>query len=483
MNSYDATILIIEDDQAIAASLAKALGGEGYEPHIENRGDTGLEAALRENYDVVVVDLKLPGIEGMELVEKLHAAKPLTPVILMTAFGNTAIAIEATKQGAFDYVVKPFQISNFLEIISKAVTTRRKSADRIVMREPIVGEQSLVGESPAMLEIYKEIGRLARTPLTVLIQGETGSGKELVARAIYQHSDRADKPFLSVNCAAIPETLLESELFGHERGSFTGADARRIGRFEQADKGTLFLDEIGEMTPGTQAKLLRVLQDQSFQRLGGKETISVDVRVIAATNRDLAQAVQDGRFREDLYYRLSVAVIKIAPLRQRREDLAILVSYFLKRYGGELGFPEASITSGAMLKLEGLSWPGNVRQLENVVRKAILLSRGFPINETHVEEAVGSSSLVAEDQSSISHFVAELLDRVVKGQGSNVIEPLFERVEKELYTQAFKAAQGNQVRAARWVGVSRPTIREKFVKYALITEKPERGRPRKHRVI
>lgn len=469
-------LLLIEDDKGISSSLSKALRSESYQVDIEDRGDSGLERALGDDYDVIVVDLKLPGLNGLDLVKELHIKKPLTPVILMTAYGTTGTAIEATKQGAFDYVVKPFDVSNFIEIISNAANTSRKSSQRIVMGESQPKDQSLVGESPVMMEIYKEIGRLAQAPLNVLIQGETGTGKELVARAIYQHSNRSSKQFLSVNCAAIPETLLESELFGHERGAFTGAETRRIGRFEQANEGTLFLDEIGEISMSTQAKLLRVLQENAFQRLGGKETLSVNTRVIAATNVDLARAVEEGRFREDLYYRLSVGVIRIPSLRERKEDIKVLVSYFLRRYSVELGFPDASITSAALTELERQAWQGNVRQLENVIRKAILLSRGFPITDSHTLEAIDSSTLVKDDLHSVGQFIGELLDRVMKGELPCVITPLTEHVERELYTQVFKAAKGNQVRAAKWVGVSRPTIREKFVKYGLMQDKPARER-------
>src|SRR5438105_5037908 len=265
--------------------------------------------------------MKLPGMNGLELVRELHGAHPRLPIILITAHGTTETAIEATKSGAYDYLLKPFDMPEFIELVEKALASRRLMNETIELGESTMGAGALIGNCRAMQSIYKEIGRIASKPVNVLIRGETGTGKELIARAIYQHSDRAKAPFIAINCAAIPETLLESELFGHERGAFTGADLRRIGRFEQADHGTIFLDEIGDMTPGTQVKLMRVLQERSLQRLGGKDTIKVDVRVIAATHHNLEAAIREKQFREDLYYRLSVVVITLPPLRQRKEDL------------------------------------------------------------------------------------------------------------------------------------------------------------------
>src|SRR5262245_14288625 len=318
-------ILLIEDDPGITITLQRLLAGEGHEVVVEKRGDSGLARARAEDCDVVLCDLKLPGLSGLDLVRELHEAKPRLPIILMTAHGTTETAIEATKRGAFDYLLKPFEMPELLEVVSKALMTSRLMSEPVNVGTPGVRGDTLIGSSRGMQEIYKEIGRVAMKPVNVLIRGETGTGKELIARALCQHSDRAGAPFIAINCAAIPETLLESELFGHERGAFTGADARRLGRFEQASGGTLFLDEIGDMTLGTQVKLMRVLQEKCIQRLGGKETIPVDVRVVAATHRDLEAAIQQKQFREDLYYRLSVVVLALPPLRQRREDIPELV--------------------------------------------------------------------------------------------------------------------------------------------------------------
>src|SRR6266516_6874108 len=285
-------ILLIEDDASIVGGLKKELQVEGYEVTVAERGDNGLAQAKAQPFDVVITDLKMPGLSGLELVEQLHATKPKLPIILVTAFGTTETAIEATKLGAYDYLLKPFDMAELLDLVAKSVACNRLMSEPVEMGEARPNQSAIVGNSRAMQAVYKEIGRVAATAVTVLIRGETGTGKELVARAIYQHSGRAAQPFIAVNCAAIPETLLESELFGHDRGAFTGAHTRRIGRFEQADRGTIFLDEIGDMSLPLQQKLLRVLQEKTIERVGGKDIIPVDARVIAATHRDLGAAVQ-----------------------------------------------------------------------------------------------------------------------------------------------------------------------------------------------
>jgi DNA-binding NtrC family response regulator len=333
---------------------------------------------------------------------------------------------------------------------------------------PGAGREVLIGQSPAMQAIYKEIGRVASKPVNVLIRGETGTGKELIARALYQHSERAAAPFIAINCAAIPETLLESELFGHERGAFTGAESRRIGRFEQADHGTIFLDEIGDMTPGTQVKLMRVLQEKCVQRLGGKETIQVDVRVVAATHRDLETAIRQKQFREDLYYRLSVVVITLPPLRSRREDIPDLVRYFLEKYGPELGNPEPSILPEAMDFLQAQSWPGNVRELENVVRKALLAAQTYTINVDHLRTALNKSGgLSYPPSTSLGEYIDELLAAARRGEIADVHARLLEATERELFQHAINQAQGNQAKASRWLGISRITMKAKLVQFGL----------------
>src|SRR5262245_27482757 len=362
-----ANILLIEDDRSTASALQKVLQDEGYAVTVAARGDAGLREASQRPCDLVITDLKLPGMSGMELIAQLHAAKPKLPIIMMTAHGTTETAIEAMKLGACEYLVKPFEADELLDLAASAVASARRMSETVEIGENHSAERAIIGNSRVMQNIYKEIGRVAATPVTVLIRGATGTGKELVARAIYQHSDRADKPFIAVNCAAIPETLLESELFGHERGSFTGAHARRIGRFEQAQGGTILLDEIGDLSSNTQAKLLRVLQEKCIHRLGGDELIPVDVRMLAATHRDLDAAIQEKEFREDLFYRLSVVTIALPPLCERAEDIPDLVRFFIRLYAKDLGVENPSIQPDAIGWLQSHKWPGNVRELENVI--------------------------------------------------------------------------------------------------------------------
>ena len=464
-------ILLIEDDTAIAGGLRRVLGRSGYEVTILTRGDEGLKQAGRDHFDVVLTDFKLPGLSGLELVAQLHAAKPLLPVIVMTAHGSTETAIEATKLGAYDYILKPFDVEELLDLVNEAATTSRLASEPVEMGATISIHDAIVGNSRAMQALYKEIGRIAAKPLTALIRGETGTGKELIARAIYQHSNCLGKPYIAVNCAAIPETLLESELFGHERGSFTGAETRRIGRFEQAHQGTIFLDEIGELTPNTQSKLLRVLQEKSIQRLGGREYIPLDIRVIAATNRDLEQAMADKKFREDLYYRLSVIVIHVPPLRERREDISLLIQYCLRRYAGELGVTNPAMSSEASSFLTEQPWPGNVRELENVVRKAMLLARGYKISLDDVRDALQKPELLASaTHQSVNNYVGEVLRAAARGEITDARNVIVETVERELYAQALRQAAGNLTRAAKWLGVTRVTMREKLTAFGLRSE-------------
>jgi nitrogen regulation protein NR(I) len=461
-----AKILLIDDDPGIIDTLSRVLADEGYEVIVESRGDDGFARAVKESFNVVIADLKLPGLNGLELVRRLHMAQPRLPIVLVTAFGTTQTAIEATKYGAYDYLLKPFEIQNLLDLISRAVRSNRLMSEPVTLGEPGRARDAIVGQSAAMQDIYKAIGRIAAKPVNVLIRGETGTGKELIARAIYQHSDRSNAPFIAINCAAIPETLLESELFGHERGAFTGATAQRIGRFEQADRGTIFLDEIGDMTLGTQVKLLRVLQEKCLQRLGGRETIPVDVRVLAATHHDLETAIHEKLFREDLYYRLNVVAITLPALRQRKEDIPELVHYFLGKYGPELGHPRPSIHPEAMEFLQSHSWPGNVRELENATRKALLLSQGYTINVDHARSALNKEASPSGTPSrTMSEYVGDLLAAAQRSDSTDVHARLIEAAERELFRQAIELAQGNQAKAARWLGVSRVTMKAKLLQF------------------
>jgi len=460
-------ILLIEDDLSIAASLGGVLRDEGYAVTLAERGDEGLSLGTNSDFEVVLTDLKLPGVNGLELVRELHQVRPRVPIILMTAHGTTDSAIEAMKLGAFDYLLKPFEMAELLEVLAKAAESNRLMSELVELGEVIGARDAIVGRGRAMQAIYKEIGRVASKPVNVLIRGETGTGKELIARAIYQHSERANAPFIAVNCAAIPETLIESELFGHERGAFTGAEARRIGRFEQADGGTIFLDEIGDLTVNTQAKLLRVLQERTFHRLGGREDIRIDVRVIAATHQPLEQMIRDRRFREDLFYRLNVASLHLPPLRERIEDLPELVHYFLARFEGELAGGKAAILPEALELLKTPPWPGNVRELENAVRKLLLLARGFPIKAEHVRRVLAPPAPPNVEQQTLRDMVTAALTSAQAGEIEDAHGRLLQALEQEIFSQAIQLAQGNQARAARWLGVSRITMREKLRQFGL----------------
>jgi DNA-binding NtrC family response regulator len=459
-------ILLIEDDPGVTDTLGRVLTEEGWHVTIERRGDDGLTRAAKEPFAVVITDLRLPGLNGLELVRQLHALRPQLPIILITAFGTTETAIEAMKCGAFDYVLKPFDFSEMIDLVQRAADSNRLMSETVALGEPSPDRDTLVGNGPAMQAIYKEIGRIASKPVTVLIRGETGTGKELIARAIYQHSDRATGPFIPINCAAIPETLLESELFGHERGSFTGADVRRIGRFEQAHHGTIFLDEIGDMTLGTQVKLLRVLQDRALQRVGGRETIPVDVRIICATHRDLEAAIREKQFREDLYYRLNDAVITLPPLRQRRDDIPDLASYFLHKHGLELGHTNPAIEPDAVEFLLHQPWPGNVRELENVIRRALLSARGFTVGVDNIRSALTRRPPPTAPQS-LGDYIDQLLAAARREEITDVHARLFESVERELFARAIREAQGNQAKASRWLGINRITMRAKLIQFGL----------------
>ena len=471
-------VLVIEDDPGVAGSLQKELKAEGYDAVVASRGDDGLTAATREAFDVVITDLKMPGLSGLDLVGQLHSAKPRLPIILMTAFGTTETAIEAIRLGAYEYVLKPFEMTELLDLVAKAAACEGFTSGLLELGTTEYNQLGLVGQSRAMQALYKEIGRAGQASMNVLVRGETGTGKELVAQAIHQHSSRAAKPFIAVNCTAIPETLLESELFGHERGAFTGAHARRIGRFEQAGGGTLFLDEIGDLSPNTQAKLLRVLQERRIQRVGGNQKIAVDARVVAATHRDLETAMKEKQFREDLFYRLNALTIRVPPLGERLDDIPDLVRHCLCRSCEDVGVVTPSIRLEAVDYLQRQSWPGNVRELENAVRQALLLARDHPIGLTHVQEAhahVGRPAALPNQ--TIAGYFAGLVAGAQQGKLTNAHARMMEDMEREFFTHAIQLAQGNQAKAARWLGVTRTTMREKLAHFGLrpATAEPTSG--------
>jgi len=459
-----AHILLIEDDLSLATNLGDVLTEDGFKVTMSNRGDEGLRRANNDEFDVVLTDLRLPGLGGLDLVKQLHATQPRLPVVLMTAHGTIETAIEATKLGAYDYLQKPFEMPGLLGLLHRAVEAGRLMREPVALPDaPTGGRTALVGTSRAMQDVCKEIGRVAAKPVTVLIRGETGTGKELIARALYQHSPRAQAPFIAINCAAIPENLLESELFGHERGAFTGADQRRIGRFEQANKGTLFLDEIGDLPAGTQVKLLRVLQQQTFQRVGGTEAISVDVRIIAATHRNLDAMMREGKFREDLFHRLNVVCLQLPPLRERREDIPVLVQHFLRKYADDFGVENPTIAADAVAVLQADSWPGNVRELENMTRRLLLDARGLSINAAAVRQTLAARNTeTACAGPTFSACAADLLERAQKGGLADAHARMLAEAEREILTQAITLAEGNQAKAARWLGLTRFTLREKL---------------------
>ncbi len=377
------TVLIVDDEKNYLIVLEALLEDEGYQVFTADNAERGLEIALNQEIDVVVTDMKMPLMDGMVFLERLHRMKPDLPIIMMTAYGTIEKAVEAMKKGAFDYICKPFENEEFKIIIQKAIEHFRLLKQNKEMTQELIGRYSfhnIVGRSAVMQKVFYIIEKVAPSKSTVLITGESGTGKELIAKAIHYNSPRFDKPFVSVNCGALPETLLESELFGHEKGAFTGAIQQRKGRFELAHGGTLFLDEISEMPLHLQVKLLRVLQEMEFERVGGSQTIKVDVRVIAATNRELKTEVEAGRFRADLFYRLNVVNIHVPPLRERKEDIPLLINHFIEKYSKEMGISEkVRIDKEALKLLMEYHWPGNVRELENVIERALLLCSGGEI--------------------------------------------------------------------------------------------------------
>jgi nitrogen regulation protein NR(I) len=459
-----ATILVIDDESSILHAFRRAFADPEDTLETASDGSEGLELVARRRPDVVVLDLNLPDMSGMEVFRRIRALDARIPVIFITGQGTTETAIEAMKQGAFDYLLKPLDVARVRELVERAVEIGRLMrisamvADEAEARGP---DDVLVGRSPAMQEVYKAIGLVAPQDLAVLILGESGTGKELVARAVYQHSRRSGGPFLAINCAAIPENLLESELFGHERGAFTGADRRRIGKFEQCSGGTLFLDEIGDMTPLTQAKILRVLQDGRFERVGGNETVRTDVRVIAATNRDLEQMVAAGEFRDDLYYRLGIVTITLPSLRERVEDLPLLVDHFLKRFGPDLGKEVGRIAPEALEVLLRHPWPGNIRELQSVLKQALLRSQGpvlvadfLPASVRGEEEPAGTAAAPFDWEGFIE-------DRFRAGSQDLYAETLA-AMERALLTRVLRHTRGNQLQAAKVLGITRGSLRTKI---------------------
>ena len=464
------TILIVDDDKSIRYSLKRMVEGS-YSVYTAQNGEEALAQFKEHLPDLVIMDVKMPGRSGIDVLKEMKSIDPKSLVIIMTAFGTTETAIEAMKYGAFDYILKPFPIPQMKGLIDKALSLRKLMKQEVTFA-PAEGKEEgqdrIVGASPKMHEIYKMIGQVSPSDVTVLLRGESGTGKELLARAIYQHSLRSQQPFLPVNCAAIPDTLLESELFGHEKGSFTGAISRRIGKLEQCQGGTIFLDEIGDMSLSTQAKLLRVLQERSFERLGGMETVRVDIRFIVATNKDLEKAIADGEFREDLYYRLNVVSITVPSLRERREDIPDLVTYFLKKFNRDLRKTVVGITPSAMEMMTSYGWPGNVRQMENVLKRALVLCQGEWILEDQLllEKEVEKREAVEDlGKKSIESILDILFDELSRAPQPSQELDMISILEKGLILRALQKTQGNQVQAASLLGINRSTLRSKMDRY------------------
>jgi len=453
----DPTLLVADDDPGLRESLQRTLTREGFRVVVASDGRAALERVQDGDIDLVLTDLKMPGLSGIEL---LHAVKTVAPdldVILLTAFGTIEEAVKAMKDGAYDFITKPFQRQQLVRVVRSALERRDLIRQNRALQEELAvlrGQPQLIGASPAFRRMQALVEQVADSSATVLIQGESGSGKEGVARLIHQRSARRSRAFVAVNCAALPETLLESELFGYERGAFTGAAGRKEGRFELADGGTLFLDEVADLSLVTQPKILRVLQEGEFERVGGVRTIRVDVRIVAATNHDVGQMVREKRFREDLYYRLKVITVVVPPLRERREDIRMLSEHFLRIYSAKNNRRLEGFTDEALRRLEGYSWPGNVRELENVVERAVVLERGTLIDVTDLPEEVAGAAPLPEGALSV-----------------RIGTPLAE-VEKRLLEATLRATRNNKTLTARLLGIDVRTVSRKLERWDEMEDAP-----------
>jgi two-component system nitrogen regulation response regulator GlnG len=465
-------ILVADDEESMRWVLSKALKRKGFSVDLAIDGRQALSMIQDGSYDLAILDIKMPGINGLDLLDKIREQKKELLVVIMTAEASMKNAVEAMKRGAYDYITKPFDLDVIDAIIEK-VGRAREVAGQVTMlkqelKERYQVEKNIIGNSPVMREVYKTIGKVAGSDVTVLVQGESGTGKELVARAIHFNSGRLGKPFVAINCAAIPRELLESELFGSEKGAFTGSVERKLGKFEQANHGTLFLDEIGDMPLDLQAKILRVLQEREVTRTGGNQTISVDVRIVAATNQELIEKVRQKEFREDLYYRLNVVPINLVSLRERREDIPLLVQYFLGRVCAEMDVPTKQCTDEAMAILTGYSWPGNVRELENAIKRAVILSND-PLLSTGdfagLESVAGVQTSGSQD-ASLEELVDTKLRSCLNGieqlEKGEIYTMVLEQVERPLIRFILEKTRWNQVKAADILGINRNTLRKKI---------------------
>jgi two-component system nitrogen regulation response regulator GlnG len=463
-------LLVVDDDKLILDCFRYAFESDVV-VHSASNAAEALATFKKHQFDAVVTDIRLASTSGLELLRELRFLDKRVPVIMMTGHGTANTAIEAMRQGAFEYLLKPLDVDALQSVLDRAFETSRlmRVPAKIASHtesDPTEGDL-LIGQCPSMQEVYRQIGRVAPLDVTVLILGESGTGKEVVARAIYQHSQRSDRTFLAINCAAIPENLLESELFGHEKGSFTGAERRRIGKFEQCDGGTLFMDEIGDMTPLTQTKILRVLQDQQFERVGGSDLVRTNVRLIAATNRPLTEMMENGTFRGDLYYRLNVYTIHLPPLRERDGDLPRLVNHFLHRFGRELGKNVDQVSPEAMAILKSYSWPGNLRELQSVLKHAVVEATGPVLVPEFLPEAVRAKGGTKASQPAPAGLSSEeslrrfIRERIAAGT-DHLYDEVVLNVEKTMLDEVMRTATGNISQAATILGISRSTLRLKL---------------------
>jgi len=461
MSSDPLDVWVVDDDQSVRWVLDKALRQAGMEVRSFERAEHVLEAMQAGTPDVLITDVRMPGMTGIALLERLHEQAPGLPIIVITAHTGLENAVAAYKGGAFEYLPKPFDIDEAIDLVNKAARQNGSAAgNEGSAPQPI---SSMIGQAPAMQEVFRSIGRLAGSSMTVLVTGESGTGKELVARALHQHSPRADRPFVALNTSAIASELLESELFGHEKGSFTGADARRIGRFEQANGGTLFLDEIGDMSAALQTRLLRVLAESEFYRVGGQSSVKVDVRVIAATNQDLARAVKESRFREDLYHRLNVIRINTPPLRQRRADIPVLLKHYLAEAARELKAPIKSIDTEALDALRTYDWPGNVRQLVNVSRRLTVTAPGRVITPQDIPAEIGGGESPQRAAEEWTRSLAAWAEQQLSAKdGDPLLDTALPQFEKTLIQIAMAQTEGHRQDAAKLLGWGRNTLTRKM---------------------
>ncbi len=467
-----ARVLIADDEDGLRWVLEKGLRQAGYEVTAVRDGDEALRAFSDAPFDLVFLDIRMPGTDGLTVLAKLRELAGDAHVIVMTAHGTMETAIQAMQRGAYDYLAKPFDLDEVLLLAERALAAGRLTQEVARLKtglQEVWEFGALIGRHPRMQEVYKTIGRIAASDVTVLLRGESGTGKELVARAIHHYSRRAGRPFVAVSSAAIPGTLLESELFGHERGAFTDAKERKLGKLELAHGGTLFLDEIGDMPPELQTKLLRALQERTIERVGGQESLRIDVRVLAATNRDLETMMREGRFREDLFYRLNVVTVTLPPLRERRRDVPLLVEHLLAKYATELG--ERGVAPEALDRLVGHDWPGNVRELENVVQRAMVMATSGVILPEHLPIGPVSAAASVAIDATLEEIIERKLLECVRGlrehASANLYDLMVGLVEKPLLRAVLRETGGNQVRAAQILGINRNTLRKKLTEHGI----------------